>query len=171
MERDIPPSAPQPKSGFRQAGAFGLVGIINTLLDILVLNLGIFVLRLPVVPANVLSVSVALVFSYTANSRWVFGGSRQLNPKAAFRFVVVTLVGLYGLQTLIVYLLTQQWLAPARIVQGFGLGQYFSTVFIVANTAKLLATLITAVWNFVLYKRYVFTSDEATPIASSSDEA
>ena len=162
MEQLIPSVTPKPKQGLRQAGAFGLVGIINTLLDVLLLNLGIFVLQLPVVLANMLSVSIALAFSYTANSRWVFGGQR-LGARRALRFVMITLIGLYGLQTLVIYLLTRQWLAPASLVQGtiqaLGLGQYFSNEFIVANTAKVLATLFTTVWNFVLYKKYVFKTN------------
>lgn len=162
------------KQGLKRAGAFSMVGVANTLIDLLLLNIGIFILGLPVLIANIISVNAAMLFSYTANNRWVFGGGRRLSAKKALSFAVITLLGLYGLQTIVIYMLTRHWLLAAsivtRVLEGLGLVGYFSEDFIIANTAKVLATVVTAIWNFVLYKKYVFNSKEIIPSASVGDE-
>lgn len=150
----------KPKSLKRQAGAFGVVGIINTLLDFSILNIGAFLFGLPIILANIISTSTALSFSYFANKKWVFNDNRApLGKKSLALFIAITLIGLYGLQSIIIYTLTAWATLPLEIAvtiaRGLGITA-FTDGFIAANTAKLIATIATTVWNFVLYKKFVF---------------
>lgn len=43
-----------------QIGAFSIVGVANTLLDFAVLNIGIFILDLPILPVNIISTTILL---------------------------------------------------------------------------------------------------------------
>jgi putative flippase GtrA len=122
---------------------FCLIGGLNTLLDI-----GLFLALqqqgMPIVPANILSTSAALLMSYALNKRFTFGASGQSN-RAFIPFVVVTLVGLWLLQPVVIY------------VVGQGLTAFTHDHELLRNLAgKLAATAVTMVWNYVLYKKYVF---------------
>lgn len=122
---------------------FVLVGLANTALDFGLL----FVLRalgLPVVPANMVSTGVALTFSFFANRSFTFraAGSGSVTRQGVM-FVAVTLVGLWGLQPLVL-LAGEALLEPA-------LGNP-ATLLI----SKVLATVVSMIWNFLLYDRIVF---------------
>lgn len=149
---------PWSRSTKHQLASFGITGILNTAIDFTILNLCIFLLGLPVVPANIISVTIALLFSFTLNSRWVFSGHKASRLRQFGLFAVITLIGLYGFQTAIIHLFTTQLLWPAQqiiaILTVFGLK--LPDDFVIANTAKILATFCTMVWNFVMYKKFVF---------------
>ena len=142
----------------RQLVAFGATGVLNTAADFVILNICIFALGLAVVPANIISVSITLCFSFILNNRWVFKGHRASRLYRISTFLVITLIGLYGFQTLIIHFFTTELLWPAQAVGRIcaALGLNLSNEFIAANTAKLLATAFTMVWNFVMYKKFVF---------------
>ena len=82
-----------------------------------------------------------MVNSFYWNKDWVFGSRK----KASFAtFIVITLIGL-GINTGTVFILTT--FVPAL----FGLSE---TLW--ANLAKVLATVLSLVWNFSGYKLVVF---------------
>jgi putative flippase GtrA len=56
-----------------QAGKFGLVGIASTVIDFSLLNLGHNVIGLGLIQANLISTTVAMIFSFSFNRRYVFG--------------------------------------------------------------------------------------------------
>ena len=92
----------------RQVGRFGLVGIINTALDIGIL----FVLKslgVPVSYANVVSTSVAFCFSFFANKLYTFNGREGNVVRQMTLFIVVTLFGLWVLQTIVIQLTLPLW--------------------------------------------------------------
>jgi putative flippase GtrA len=142
-----------------QIGAFSFVGLANTAIDFLILNIGILVFNLPILFMNLISTSIAMMFSYFFSKRWVFSGSNVTNRKSMGLFVLVTLVGLYGIQSLVILIFSQTILLPSGLAAELlaylnitGLSEEF----IISNTAKALATVATAVWNFILYKKLVF---------------
>jgi len=66
---------------------FGLVGLVNTAIDLVVFGFGIW-LGLPALAANLVSWLVAVCFSYYANSRWSFQRDRTLgDARSALRFI------------------------------------------------------------------------------------
>ena len=122
----------------RQLISFGLIGLLNTLIDIgsytLLLSIGS-----PLVVAIFVSTSLGLACSYTLNRQLTFHSRRH----SVGRFLFVTLIGLWVLQPLII----------------LGGQQLFSfTTTLQLTVMKLLATGITMVWNFAWYKTNVFAA-------------
>ena len=125
---------------------FAIVGGANTALDFLVLfifvNLGI-----DKIVANYISTSVALVFSFFANKTFAFK-NKSSNAKKQFAiFLVVTLTGLWVLQPIII------WISSSM------LEQYITNESILLLVAKLVATVASLVWNYLLYSRLVFKKE------------
>lgn len=120
---------------------FILVGIANTAIDFIVL-LSLTAGGLPLVLSNILSTSVALTFSFFANRTFTFGSTGKKRSQAV-RFFLVTLVGLWVLQPIVLVLAV-----PA--LEGM-LSREASIV-----VAKLIATVVSMVWNYLLYDSLVF---------------
>ena len=61
-----------------KALSFALVGVLNTVIDFSVFWAGVTFGHLPIVPANVLSWTVAVSFSYAVNSLTTFGPESEM---------------------------------------------------------------------------------------------
>jgi putative flippase GtrA len=149
----------QTKSEIRRFGKFGIVGIVNTLLDFGVFNALTKFAGFGLIQANIVSTTIAMVFSFYANKRVVFkpeGGSVRRQVVA---FFLVTAFGLYVIQNGIIYLLTDIWVGPVNlvvvIVRGAGI-HHLSDGFYINNSAKAVATIASLSWNYIMYKRVVF---------------
>ena len=144
----------------RRVGKFGLVGIINTLLDFSIFNFMLAVVHLAAVPANIISTTCAMFFSFFANKQVVFKQQKGSLLRQMVVFYGVTAFGLYVLQTGMVHLLTTDWRAPlelvANVVRSVGLGKVLSHELIVANGAKAIGTVLSLTWNYLMYKFVVF---------------
>ncbi|HEX3082056.1 MAG TPA: GtrA family protein [Candidatus Saccharimonadia bacterium] len=140
-----------------QVGKFGVVGIINTLIDFVGYNI-FSGAGLSLVQANLLSTSIAMGFSFAANKKVVFQKHHGSVARQAALFIVITAFGLYILQTGTIKLLTDVWLAPLAFVLGvahaFGISGHDQ--FIIKNGAKALGSVISLTWNYVMYKKVVF---------------
>lgn len=120
---------------------FILVGALNTLIDFAIL-FGLTALGMSVVPANMISTAVALVFSFVVNRSFTFGSTG--NPVTqAVKFLLVTLFGLWVLQPLVL-------LAGTALLDDL-LGPHASLL-----VSKVAATIVSMVWNYLLYDRFVF---------------
>jgi putative flippase GtrA len=142
-----------------RVGKFGIVGIINTLIDFAIFNaLGKFA-GWPPIPSNIVSTSTAMIFSFFANKKLVFKSDSGSMLKQAGIFLITTAFGLYVIQTGIIWLLVHQWTAPmelvVKIVRGVGI-HFFKDDFYVNNGAKAVATVASLTWNYILYKKVVF---------------
>lgn len=122
---------------------FGLVGIINTIVDFGVLFLLVDLFDVVPIAANIVSTTAALIVSYGLNKKSVFGDDGAHNPRQIITFVIVTLVGLWGLQSLVIYILSG-WL-QSLLVKNVAL-----------LIAKLIASFFSLVWNYVWYSRIIF---------------
>jgi putative flippase GtrA len=120
---------------------FVVVGVANTALDI-GLFMALIALGVAVVPANMVSTAVALLFSFLVNRSYTFRAGPGVTGQAA-RFVVVTLIALWVLQPAVIWLISG-WLEP--------LLPRAAALLI----AKLLATVVSLVWNYALYSTFVF---------------
>lgn len=123
---------------------FVLIGGINTLLDFGLLFL-LKSLGLPVITANIISTTISFVFSFFANRTYTFKSNGNNLKRELILFTLVTLFGLWVLQTLVIkgVLLA---LAPTPLEASLQL-------FI----AKIIATVFSLSWNYLLYSRIVFT--------------
>ena len=124
---------------------FGIIGGFNTILDFGFLFAFSSFLGVPRGFANVMSTSVAFVFSFFANKRYTFKSSDKENVvRQMVLFTIVTLFGLWVIQGLIIHLLS-----PAIV----SLGQSDDLALL---GSKLVATIASLVWNYLLYSRVVF---------------
>ena len=127
------------------AGRFAIVGVANTLLDFGVLftltSLGVNKLV-----ANVISTTIAFIFSFFANKKFTFKSTSKSLVREMILFVIVTLFGLWGLQTGVIWA-TTPLLTSVTGSESLGL-----------LGAKLVATAVSMVWNYLLYSKLVFRS-------------
>jgi len=127
-----------------QKAKFILVGAANTTIDFGVLFL-LKTLGLPAVPANILSTSCAFCFSFFANKKYTFKSHKTENLKRELLlFIVITLFGLWVLQTIVIKLFV-------FLLAGTSLPENV-TLFI----AKIVATVVSLTWNYIMYSRVVF---------------
>ena len=75
--------------------SFGLVGVVNTVVDLGVFSLGYYLFNLPIVVANMFSWSVAVTCSYLLNSKITFSidSRRALSIRSYFAFVLAQIAG------------------------------------------------------------------------------
>ncbi len=150
---------PHRRAEITRVGKFGAVGLLNTLIDFAIYNVCGKFLHLAPVPSNIISTTVAMAFSFAANRRVVFGRHHGPVFRQAVTFLVATAVGLYLIQTSIIYLLVHVWPAPlelaVRIVRSMGI-HVFADDFYIRNGAKAIATVFSLTWNYLVYKKVVF---------------
>lgn len=122
---------------------FAVVGGANTAIDFAVLFALTFA-GVDKIVANYASTSVALIFSFFANKSFTFKDKSGNAKKQFLLFLIITLAGLWVLQPIIIWLSTSA-LEPYSTNEALNL-------FI----AKLIATVASLVWNYLLYSRLVF---------------
>lgn len=124
---------------------FLAVGGLNTFVDFGLL----FILKslgLPIISANIISTTTAFCFSFFANKKYTFKATDTNIKREIILFTIVTLFGLWVLQTIVIQIVLFVF-EPSNLSDDIAL-------FI----AKLIATVVTMVWNYVMYSRYVFTT-------------
>lgn len=132
---------------------FCVVGLINTAVDVM-LYLLLQEYGLPIFIANICSTSTALVVSFILNRRFTFNDSGSTR-RSLLPFVMVTLTGLWILQPLIIYSVIG--LTNTSFIKDLAVPYVSDYSTLQSLTGKLIATPATLIWNFVLYKRFVFT--------------
>jgi putative flippase GtrA len=116
---------------------FGLVGVVNTLIDFVVFVALYRLAGLDPLAANVVAFLTAVSNSYVMNHRWTFHQSHSaLSFSAYLRFVLVNIGGL---------------IIGTLAILSFGR-------FMPLEIAKLIATAITLLVNFSSSKLLVFTN-------------
>lgn len=134
---------------------FGLIGILNTLFD-MGLYVAIQYMTGSILIANIVATSAALIGSYLLHSRLTFKAKRW-TVHSFILFVVVTLFGLWVLQTAAIYLLTPVTAAIPEFLWKI-CGPLETIAKILAP--KVLASVVTVVWNFVWYNKVIFKHKE-----------
>lgn len=132
-----------PSKNSRQKIRFIAVGGTNTIIDFGLL----FTLKslgLPALSANFISTTAAFCFSFFANKKFTFKTTNTNLKRELALFVIVTLTGLWGIQTLVIMIVSP-------VVAGFGLPDNITLL-----VAKACATIASLTWNYILYSRVVF---------------
>ena len=122
---------------------FASVGVVNTLVDLL-LYVALAWLGVGIVLANFISTSAGMAVSFAGNRRFVFGGSES-RAREITLFIIVCGLGIWVIQPLIIF-----W-ASGMLDRLFDLPSVFFS-----SIPKILAILVAAVWNYLLYSRLVF---------------
>jgi putative flippase GtrA len=107
-----------------KAMSFGVIGLVNTLIDYSIFLLGYYVFGLPLVPANILSWFVAVSGSYVMNSFITFAAEsgRQLRWRDYGTFVVS---GIAGLIANTITLVAISYVLPVLVAKLFAIGVSF----------------------------------------------
>ncbi len=137
------------RSFFFQLSKFGLIGVSNTVIDLGIYNLFIFMSDVSsgylIAVFKSFSVLIAIVNSYVWNKFWSFEKKDVANMGEEFtQFLLVSLTGLLlnvGITAFVVNLIG----APADISDKTW-----------ANIGGLTASILVLTWNFVGYKFFVF---------------
>jgi putative flippase GtrA len=143
---------------------FCLVGVSTTVVDFAIFNL----LTRPAVgwrriPANIISVSVAMAWSFLANWFVVFRPDGNEWLERAGRFLITTAFSAFVLQNLVLYFTTYVWKWPSRvavwIVRTIQLHHRLNDDMVSRNTCKALAVAAGLIWNFCWYKFFVYAKN------------
>ena len=143
----------------KQVGKFGIVGIINTLVDLTILNVLNLVFGVHYALANTISVSVAIVNSYILNKSWTFKDKDKRILKQFAIFVFLSLIGLLINNSVMILLKESLTFIPnffVSVVHFLKLSSIFSDDFVILNSAKAFAILASMIWNFITYKKFAF---------------
>ncbi len=144
----------------KQVGKFSITGVLNTGIDFGVYNVVILLLGFGVIPANLVSTTIAMTFSFIANKTYVFGSNSQRILTQAALFLLVTAIGLYVVQTGVISVLLYVWQAPLELIYQAVAFAGFEGIFprevVFINGAKIIATGFSLVWNYTLYRNIVF---------------
>ena len=140
---------------------FGLVGILNTLVDFSIFNvLTNKSIGWKKIPANLMSTTIAMIVSFALNRGFVFHATAGNIYVQTVEFFVVTAFGLYVLQNIVIWLLLSVWQWPVEfafsIVKALKLDRLLSHEFVRKNAAKAAATLVSLTWNYVMFSFIVF---------------
>ena len=125
---------------------FALVGCTNTAIDFGILFALVNLIKLPVFYSNIVSTSIALTFSFFANKKFTFKDNSVKARTQLTRFLVITLFGLWIIQPIIIGLSNS----------AFYYAKIDSNIMLLIG--KLLASCFTLVWNYSMYRKFVFTS-------------
>lgn len=152
----------------KQVGKFAIVGVINTIIDIAVLNFLVLVigfrnqiqiLGIYFLVANFISVTIAMINSYIMNKYWTFQSKEKKNMiEEALKFFFITIIGMYVINQLVFNFFNTYWLWPTNLVINIVhfIRIYSLDNFVSLNFAKVLAILASLIWNFIFYKLWVF---------------
>src|SRR5712692_7958248 len=140
---------PGRKRWFGQVLRFGLVGGLNTLVDLLILNFLLLLFptnSIPIILAySALAYSLGAVNSFLLNKYWTFGYRKRTTGREVVRFIVTTLCGI-GWSCIIL------WLA-SRVLHPFLVN---TTIW--ANASKVLAISGTALISYLGMSLWVFVN-------------
>jgi len=120
---------------------FGLVGVVNTLVDVVLFSLLLHMTSIGIAAANLASYGTGVVVSYFLNKTWTFSQDAQARPGSSFvRFVAVSVLAA-GVSSLVVLGLCS---------------------FVPPLPAKALSLPVMFGFNFLLVRHFVFRRSDAT---------
>lgn len=140
----------------RQFVKFFLVGVMNTLIDLFILNIETTITGIREGSGYAIqkgfSFIVAVTFSYFFNKHWTFRDKSQEEEGKKFsQFLFVSIIGM--LVNVSASTLAVTYLKPfANQLLGWG----FLTDQLWVNIAALVGTFFGLIWNFIGYKFWVF---------------
>ena len=123
---------------------FTIVGSINTVIDFSILFTLTTLFNVPKELANFISTSVSFLFSFFANKKYTFKSTSKNLKKQFLLFTIVTLFGLWVIQTIIITAITP-------VFTNLGVNKPAALLI-----SKLIATAASLIWNYTLYSRVVF---------------
>ncbi|MGN0482375.1 MAG: GtrA family protein [Lachnospiraceae bacterium] len=133
----------------KQAFKFGIVGVVSTVIDMGLYYVFYSFCGIYYVTAATLSFLISLVFNYVCSMKYVFVGKKDANKVREFLiFFILSAIGL-GMNDFLIWLLH---------------GKYHLGKMI----AKIFATAVVMVWNFV--SRKIFIEEKNPEIQETGEQ-
>lgn len=85
-------------------------------------------------------------FSFFANKKFTFKHGDKTTKIQLIKFLSITLIGLWIIQPIIIEL-------TKLILNNLSINGY-----VILFIGKILATCVTLVWNYLLYRKFVYTT-------------
>lgn len=133
---------------FFQLAKFGIIGITNTIIDLGIFNLFIYITDTAtgnaIIGFKVVSVNMAIINSYIWNKYWSFEQKGEAKKSEVVQFWIVSIIGLIlnaGIT----------WIMINVLVSHGGM-----TDKAWASIASATASILVLTWNFIGYKLWVF---------------
>lgn len=124
------------KTLLAQLAKFGIVGVVATVIDFGVMNVLHYGMHLDILIANTVGFIISLIFNYLASMKFVFEHREGMSRRREFAiFVVLSIIGL---------------LLNDGIVVALNKGLALE-----ANLAKIAATALVMIYNFVTRKIFL----------------
>lgn len=124
---------------------FGVVGAIAFIIDVGIMNLLIILVHFNNVLAGAISFLISLAFNYLASMKFVFKHRSDMARWMEITvFLISSVIGL-GINELILWAGTA--MLPADAIHSMH-GKYV----LYSNAAKIVATVVVAIWNFIIRK-------------------
>lgn len=148
------------KAARKETRRFLTAGAVATFFDYTIFNILVGIFQVPIIAANIASTSFGTIISYTLNRKIVFDGDRHdSRRKSVFLYIAIIATGIYGIQTLVIYLVHMQFPELGQTVHdvlvSVGIDNVSERV-AMTNTAKVCASVVSAIWNFTMLRRFVF---------------
>lgn len=125
---------------------FGLVGMVNTFVDFVVLNILVGLFGVMIVPANIVSTTAAMLTSFGLNKKVVFRTGSGSVLRQMVLFFAVSLSAIWFVQSGVMF-------AAFHFLQTTT--DWNDTILL--NVAKFCGIGVGLVWNYVWYSKVVFT--------------
>lgn len=121
------------KSLFEQVMKFGIVGVLATLLDFIILFILTEILNMYYLASSCISFVLSLLFNYFASMKYVFSGKEGMSRRREFAiFILLSIIGLG--------------------INQFGMWVMVNVLHVFYMLSKVFVTAIVMVWNFVSRK-------------------
>lgn len=125
---------------------FGIVGFLNTAIDFgILLTLRWF--GVPAEIANYPSSTAAVIVSFFANKNYTFRSKGANLRREVTLFLTFTLFCAWVLQPITI-VIVEALLTPLAL-----------PALVATTIAKVVATIVTLIWNYTTYSRFVFTKE------------
>ncbi len=133
---------------------FAVVGAIGAMVDFGILYLLHRVVGLPIVPANTISFTCAVISNFTWNRYWTYPDSRSKPLKTQLvQFFIVNILG-WAINTGILTLLKDPL---TGLTAGFFPTLTANTAYTIGyNGAKVIATGVVMFWNFFINRLWTY---------------
>lgn len=148
----------------KDLGKFFLVGVVSTVVDYLLLNFLAVILSIPLLLANSIAAPFSSFISYKLNKKVVFEDRMHGQRKTLLLYASIVGFGILVIQNSLLHFLEPtiaQSVAQAikPVLDSIGL-ESLSIAVIAINVAKISASLVMALWNFFMLRRFVFVTSE-----------
>ena len=127
---------------------FLIVGGINTMIDYSILFSLVNFVKIPIFYSNIISTGIALCFSFMLNKKFTFKDESVTGKTMVAKFLAITLIGLWIIRPIIIMVVD--------VLASLSSLHSVTNSNLVLLIGLVIATSVTLIWNYFLYKKFVF---------------